>query len=154
MTLRAITLVSMVALCGCAIPLRTLPVGAVTNVAAPIAATGEIGCTGESHVSTKAYSLFGLVAWGDASIERARTDLLSDFRLSRLTTVDYRLRSRFGVTVYETVVCGFFVRNQLRSHGEETRVAAGGTSADLVRRPAHRASLSGADPVASASFHP
>jgi hypothetical protein len=96
---------------GCAIPFRTLPVGAVTNVAAPIAATGEIGCSGEAHVSGKAYSIFGLVAWGDASIESARTDLLNNFRLSRLTTIDYRRRSLFGVTTYETVLCGFFVRN-------------------------------------------
>ncbi len=59
---------------GCAIPLRTLPVGVVTDVSAPIGASAQVGCTGEQHRSGKAYSLLGLVAWGDASIETARSD--------------------------------------------------------------------------------
>ncbi len=108
--MRAATLVLLfVSLGGCTIPLRTPSALIASDHSAPVDATND-GCTGIPHRSPKAYSVFGLIAWGDASIERAR-QVQPQFLLSRIATIDYRRKQYFGVSTFETVLCGLFVRS-------------------------------------------
>jgi hypothetical protein len=108
----AATVLLISSLGGCTIPLRTPPAGVLAaNFVGPVGVTND-SCSGIPHHSAKSYSVLGLVAWGDASIENARTVLPSGFRLSRLATIDYRRRQYFGVGSFETVVCGFFVQHR------------------------------------------
>lgn len=106
---------------GCTIPLRG-PAGLVaSDLAAPVGASAD-ACSGIPHPSQTAHSLFGLVAWGDASIESARTSFTNGSSLSRLATIDYRYRNTLGVATFQTVVCGFFVRNMLRDDAVQVAV--------------------------------
>lgn len=94
-------------------PLRRLipatpvvPAVVVARTAKPIGASNDY-CVVVNE-SKRAYSVFGLVAWGDASIERARVFEPSGYRLSRIATIDMQCRYFLGVGYCKTVVCGFF----------------------------------------------
>ena len=104
LTHRTVILVCVMCQFACAVPAQRF--GAVVHASAPMGVLAD-----ECEVvnsSAKAYSLFGLVSWGDASIERARIFEPSGFKLSRIATVDSSSRHVFGAGYWQTVVCGFF----------------------------------------------
>jgi hypothetical protein len=122
-------------LTGCAIPMSRVPFsGAIVNVREPVGATNDYCLGNIEHKSARAYSIFGLVAWGDASIERARTVEPSGFMLSRLGTVSLHRRYILGIGISETVVCGLFVRSDPASDQGKVLAQMERTNGNLTER--------------------
>lgn len=100
-----IPLLMIFLLAGCMTYQKSLSGLVVAEVSGPVGSTSDINAS--KHKSKKAYSILGLISWGDASIKSAREFTAQGIpRHSRISHVDYEIKYIFGIAIYRTVSYG------------------------------------------------